>query len=106
MNTFKGYKRSRSENKFTTESFLELPKSLDSYPDSVDWRNTQGVLTATKNQGGCGSCWAFSATESIESAVAISKSETAPVLAPQELVDCTPNPNQCGGTGGCEGATQ
>ena len=29
-----------------------------------------------------------------------------PVLAPQELVDCAPNPNSCGGTGGCGGSTE
>ena len=27
-------------------------------------------------------------------------------LAPQELVDCIPNPNSCGGTGGCSGSTE
>ena len=27
-------------------------------------------------------------------------------LAPQQLVDCAPNPQQCGGTGGCQGSTQ
>jgi len=73
-------------------------------PKSVDWR-TKGAVSPVKNQGGCGSCWAFSATETIESNVAIATG-TLPILSPQELVDCVQNPKHCGGTGGCEGATQ
>ena len=73
-------------------------------PASGDWR-TKGAVTPTKDQGGCGSCWAFSATQSIESAVFMATG-TLPVLAPQELVDCIPNPNSCGGSGGCEGSTE
>ena len=32
--------------------------------------------------------------------------DPTPYLSPQELVDCVENPKHCGGTGGCEGATQ
>ena len=73
-------------------------------PDSIDWR-TKGAVTPTKNQGGCGSCWAFSATESVESAVFMATGKLLE-LAPQEFVDCIPNPNSCGGTGGCSGSTE
>ena len=86
-----------------------LSATPESLADAVDWRTTKSpkggpVLSAVKNQGGCGSCWAFSATESIEADIAI-ETGTLPILAPQEFVDCVPNPEQCGGTGGCQGAT-
>jgi len=72
-------------------------------PASVDWR-AKGAVTKVKNQGGCGSCWAFSATETIESHYQIASGHLLE-LAPQTFVDCVQNPHSCGGTGGCEGAT-
>ena len=74
-------------------------------PERKDWRD-EGAVTEVKNQGGCGSCWAFSATETVESMFFLSNGEAKlPVLAPQVYVDCVKNPKECGGTGGCEGAT-
>lgn len=72
-------------------------------PASVDWRNS-GAVTAVKDQGSCGSCWAHSAVESIESAFYLATKKLT-VLSPQHMLECTPNPRHCGGTGGCEGAT-
>lgn len=45
----------------------------------------------------------FSATESIESALFLATGQQV-VLSPQNVLECTPNPQHCGGTGGCEGA--
>jgi len=77
---------------------------VDSLPKSVDWR-TKNVVTPPKNQGGCGSCWAFSTAETLESHIAI-KTGKLMDFSPQEFVSCAPNPNDCGGTGGCQGSTQ
>jgi len=85
----------------------ELSASLQNStanPPSVDWR-TKNVVTPVKNQGGCGSCWAFAATETVESHHAIANGKLLQ-LAPQAMVDCVKNPQRCGGTGGCEGATE
>jgi cathepsin L len=75
-------------------------------PESLDWRDQDGVMTPVKNQGACGSCWAFSAVETLESHLAIATGEPAPHLSPQQVVACSPNPDHCGGTGGCQGSTQ
>jgi hypothetical protein len=76
-------------------------------PDKeVDWRSIDGVVTPVKNQGGCGSCWAFSAVETLESHLAIATGKAAPLLSPQQMTSCAPNPDKCGGTGGCAGSTQ
>ncbi len=72
-------------------------------PDYVDWRE-KGAATPVKNQGHCGSCWAFASTAALESHIAINTG-TLLELSVQELVTCAPNPNNCGGTGGCDGNT-
>lgn len=73
-------------------------------PASVDWRNVPNVVSPVKDQGKCGSCWAFAASATIESHVAINTGIMNEVSM-QELVSCMPNSHSCGGTGGCEGAT-
>jgi len=63
-----------------------------------------GVITPVKDQGQCGSCWTFATAETIESHWAIAMGQL-PILSEQQILDCTPNPNQCGGNGGCGGGT-
>merc|ERR1719454_1890916 len=84
----------------------KLNIALEDLPDRIDHRETDGVVTDVKDQGSCGSCWAFSATETLESHLAIATGEAAPKLSPQQIVSCSPNPQHCGGTGGCQGSTQ
>jgi len=71
-------------------------------PSAVDWR-AKGVVTPVKDQGGCGSCWAFASTETVESHYAIGAGKQL-ILAPQTYVNCAKNPTDCGGTGGCKGS--
>jgi cathepsin L len=82
---------------------MKRSRRLSELPDSVNWVE-QGAVTAPKNQGACGSCWTFAGVESIESALFLSTGKLV-TLSEQEFVSCTPNPDQCGGSGGCQGAT-
>jgi len=67
-------------------SIPEAPKmNVTDVPPSKDWTGT--ATTPVKNQGSCGSCWAFSAVEQIESDYILQQGKKV-VLAPQELVDC------------------
>jgi len=73
-------------------------------PASIDWRTTEAV-TPIKNQGQCGSCWAFSATEAVESQLAlVGGEEYALDLSPQQINSCTPDTGVYG-SDGCQGGS-
>jgi len=74
-------KNFRSLKNFTTTLGLEdLPKT-------VDWR-TKKAVSYVKDQGQCGSCWAFSTSGAIEGSNAIS-SKKLTVLTEQQIIDCS-----------------
>jgi len=64
-------------------------------PASFDWCSN-GKCTAVKDQGQCGSCWAFATTENIESVWMIGKHGSV-TLSPQQIVDCDTGEQGCSG---------
>jgi C1A family cysteine protease len=59
---------------------------VDPLPAEVDWVGK--AVSSVKDQGMCGSCWAFSAVGALEGLIAVTN-KTVLNLAPQQLVDCS-----------------
>lgn len=75
--------------------WIPLNISINQSIPSINWLS-KGVVTSIKDQGYCGSCWAFSAIASIESSWAIKYGQSLD-LSEQQLVDCTYDDNGCNG---------
>jgi hypothetical protein len=74
---------------------VQKPLPTVALPDSFDW-NDKGAISPVKDQQQCGSCWAFSATETTESYHFIDHGNL-PILSPQQIVDCDTDSYGCNG---------
>ncbi|MCK5059281.1 MAG: PKD domain-containing protein [Candidatus Aminicenantes bacterium] len=65
-------------------------------PTSFDWRDTSGIVNPIKNQGSCGSCWAFGTLGSYEGTVAVAGGGLSN-LSEEWMLDCNSLGYDCGG---------
>jgi C1A family cysteine protease len=94
-----GLKNMPKPDRTNKRLFSASENALPTLPTSVNWVTVSpAVVNPIKDQGSCGSCWAFSANASLESAHAIFYS-TLYSLSEQQLVSCS----GAYGNGGCQG---
>ncbi|KVH97008.1 Cysteine peptidase, asparagine active site-containing protein [Cynara cardunculus var. scolymus] len=96
------FKAARNGYKFSTNKKLDQTtpfryENVTVVPPSMDWRK-KGAVTQVKDQGQCGSCWAFSTIAATEGITQLSTGKLIS-LSEQELVDC----DRSGEDEGCEG---
>lgn len=90
----KNYTATNNFEKYSKNPFLYI-KNFLSIRKEFNWNHTQ-YISPVKNQGRCGSCWAFATTNALE-AFMRSKNYSIDRLSEQELVDCSWQNHGCNG---------
>lgn len=110
-NSFRGYRSFSGPSSqpyvgMQAFSFLQIKSAEDAVlsAQTVDRRKDLKSSQFVRMQGECGSCWAIAAIGALEMRLEMEHGN-ATQLSWEELADCVPNPQQCGGDGGCTGAT-
>jgi len=107
----RGYRRSAGRGVGKRSSFLGLlgtsvqAVNVSHLPASFSWQDQLEAtkLQNVKDQGACGSCWAISSAAVLRAHAELYQKDRT--FSTQQIVECTPNPQECGGQGGCKGAT-
>lgn len=89
-----------ANNDYNEENVRIFPEDTPVAND-IDW-NAAGAVTPVKNQGNCGSCWAFSATGALEGLyfLTVGQKQTLLSFSEQQLVDCSGSYGNQGCNGG------
>eukprot|EP00455_Lapot_gusevi_P036500 TRINITY_DN4062_c0_g1_i7.p1 TRINITY_DN4062_c0_g1~~TRINITY_DN4062_c0_g1_i7.p1 ORF type:complete len:526 (+),score=195.00 TRINITY_DN4062_c0_g1_i7:56-1579(+) len=93
------YRRQQSNHDASHPSASRLTAQA-TIPDHFDWRNVNGVnyVSPVRDQGNCGSCYAFASMATLEARIRILSNNTQqPILSPQHAVSCSQYSQGCDG---------
>lgn len=79
------------------------PTSISTLPRDFTWKGKLNATTEIMDQGQCGSCWAFGSAAVLRAHSQLHQEDRK--FSTEQIVSCTTNPDACGGSGGCDGAT-
>ena len=95
LNMRSGFVMTDADQRELEQHLKIFPMNRDPLPMSLDWRDVNGI-TPVKNQGECGSCWAFAATAEMEAFIKIYYGVEMD-LSEQQSVSCNPYGAGCNG---------
>lgn len=72
-------------------------KNLDALPENLNWSDDRRIVGPVKNQGNCGSCWAFVVTGMLEGQERLNSTGGLVTLSEQNLIDCNIDNYGCHG---------
>ncbi|RHY29470.1 hypothetical protein DYB32_005104 [Aphanomyces invadans] len=80
-----------SHHRVQPDSFRRRMLASDKFADTIDWSTKDGgkYVTPVKNQGTCGSCWAFTGAAVVESMAAIQSNTQAIPLSVEQILSCS-----------------
>lgn len=101
----RGYRRRNRPNSEGASLLSHQVRNYDmsKLPEDFTWKGKLAATREIRDQQGCGSCWAFAAATVVRAHTELFQKDFG--LSEQQIVACTPNLDDCGGTGGCQGAT-
>lgn len=79
-----------------TLHYEKIPLGEGDLPESFDWRDVKGVFGPIRNQGSCGSCYAFAITGALEASEVVQTGRPLQDLSEQQIVSCSDSYG-CGG---------
>jgi len=101
----RGWKRTgRSRGSRQMSLVREEFQTVRELPDSIDWTSLR-MAKQVPDQSSCGSCWAVATAAMLQGSYEVQMNGSSRTFSAQQLVSCTPNDLDCGGSGGCDGAT-